>query len=81
MWGNIANAAANMFQSGTQYVALLSPKAREAQVAIAEANARAAEANNGKKNEAFGVDKKYITYGIIAIFLIVAIVVLTKKRA
>lgn len=75
MWGGIANAAANIFQTATT---TLNPKVRENQLAIAEANARAAEAN-AQSTTANAFDPKIIIFGVIVLVLIIALMMRSKK--
>lgn len=80
MWGNIASAAASMFQTGAGLVGVLDPKAREAQVAIAQANAQAAGATTPNQ-QVFGVNPKYLWIGGGALALIIVLLLFKKKQA
>ena len=76
MWGALAGAAAGIFQTATT---TLNPKVRENQLAIAEANARAAEAN-ATTQQAQSFDPKYIIIGIIVLVLIIALLMKSKSN-
>lgn len=76
MWGSIAGAVSNI----TTTLITNSPKNRDANVAIAEANARAAEAT-GNGGTASKMDGK--TIGIIAVIgvvVIIAVVLMSNKN-
>lgn len=76
MWGGIAVAASNIFQTATTS---LNPKVRENQLAIAEANARAAEANaTNQKAQSF--DPKFIIIGVIVLVLVIALLMKAKSK-
>lgn len=76
MWGGIAVAASNIFQTATTN---LNPKVRENQLAIAEANARAAEAN-ATTQKAQSFDPKYIIAGVIVLVLVIALLMKAKSK-
>lgn len=76
MWGGLAAAAANIFNTATT---TLNPKVRENQLAIAEANARAAEAN-AQAATATSFDPKYIILGVIVLVLVIALLMRAKNN-
>lgn len=76
MWGGIAVAASNIFQTATT---TLNPKVRENQLAIAEANARAAEAN-ATTQKAQSFDPKFIIIGVIVLVLVIALLMKAKSK-
>lgn len=76
MWGGIAVAASNIFQTATTN---LNPKVRENQLAIAEANARAAEAT-ATTQKAQSFDPKYIIAGVIVLVLVIALLMKAKSK-
>lgn len=76
LWGGIAVAASNIFQTATTN---LNPKVRENQLAIAEANARAAEAN-ATTQKAQSFDPKYIIAGVIVLVLVIALLMKAKSK-
>lgn len=76
MWSGIALAASNIFQTATT---TLSPKVRENQLAIAEANARAAEAT-AQSQTAQSFDPKFIIVGVIVLVLIIALMMKVKSN-
>jgi hypothetical protein len=74
--GALAQAASGIFQTATT---TLNPKVRENQLAIAEANARTAEATaKGQSGTSF--DPKYIIIAIIVLVLIVAVFMKVKPN-
>lgn len=77
MWGGIAGAVASI----TNTVITTSPKVRENQLAIAEANARAAEANGNAVGATGSLDPKMIVVIAVVIVAIILIVMFTKKQA
>lgn len=76
MWGGIALAASNIFQSATTN---LNPKVRENQLAIAEANARAAEAA-ATTQKAQSFDPKFIIIGVVVLVLVIGLLMKAKSK-
>lgn len=74
MWGGIALAASNIFTTATT---TLNPKVRENQLAIAEANARASEAN-AQVQAPSGISNTTII--IVAVVVIGLIIFLLKSN-
>lgn len=76
--GGIAGAVSGIFNTA---VTNLVPKARENNLAIAEANARAAEANKTTDTPGFlgGIDQKYLMIGGAVLFIVVILMVSKSK--
>ena len=84
MWGNIAQAANGIVQSGVQVYGMATPAIRENQLAIAEANAAAAVANaeavkNAPGKQWFGIDQKYIIIAAVVLALLIGGILIMKK--
>lgn len=82
MWGGIASAVASLANTGVNAAGMFNKDVRESNVAIAEANARAAEAgasNSTKDGKIFGIEKKYVYIGGGVLALIVVALVFMKK--
>lgn len=75
MWGGLALAASNIFQTATT---TLNPKVRENQLAIAEANARTAEAN-ARQQTASSFDPRFIIGAVVVTVLIIIVLKATSK--